>query len=126
MQSKDPAWRSARRWGQRLALHRIAELAKMHGPELSSGVCTLVRSACRMASDAEYLSRRAAAEDNVELLRASATLDAGARQALRDAWLMAELEAKSRPRRSILDEIEAAADRMLLEAPAGDEGGKHA
>ena len=92
----DPAWRSARRWGQRAGMHRIAEVARAHGGELSSGVCRLLRSAARMAADAEYLSRRAAAEDSPDLLRTAAQLDAGARQAERDAWELGAREAAAR------------------------------
>jgi len=92
----DPAWRSARRWGQRAGMHRIAEVARAHGGELSSGACRLLRSAARMAADAEYLSRRAAAEDLPDLLRTAAQLDAGARQAERDAWELASREAQAR------------------------------
>jgi hypothetical protein len=51
------------------------------------------------------------------LLRVAAQLSAGSRQSERDAWALAELEARSRPKRSVLDEIEAEAASMLLEAP---------
>lgn len=94
----DPAWRAARRWGQRAAAHRIREVARAHGGELSSGVCRLLRDAARMSADAEYLSRRAAADNNVDLLRTAAQLSAGARQSERDAWQLAVLEAESRPK----------------------------
>lgn len=104
----DPAWRAARRWGQRAAAHRIAEVAKAHGGELSSGVCRLLRSAARLAADAEYLSRRAAADNNPDLLKVAAQLDAGSRQAERDAWQLAKLEADSRPAASPHEALQAA------------------
>jgi hypothetical protein len=107
----DPAWKAARRWGQRAAAHRIAEVAQAHGGELSSGVCRLLRSASRLSADAEYLSRRAAADDNPDLLKVAAQLDAGARQAERDAWALAKLEADSRP-------TKPDATPWLVEAPA--------
>lgn len=94
----DPAWRAARRWGQRAAAHRIRELAALHGGELSSAVCRLLRSAARLAADAEYLSRRAAAESNPELLKVAKQLDDSARQSERDAWQLAALEAAARPK----------------------------
>jgi hypothetical protein len=99
MVPKDAAWQAARRWAHRAGVHRIRELAGMHGGELSSGVCRLLRSAARLAADAEYLSRRAARDDDPDLLRTAAQLDASARQAERDAWAMADLEARARPPR---------------------------
>lgn len=108
----DLAWRSARRWGQRAGMHRIAEVAQAHGGELSSGVCRLLRSAARMAADAEYLSRRAAADDSPDLLRTAAQLDAGARQAERDAWELAAREAQARRAGG-----PSAIDRLLRDLP---------
>ena len=92
----DPAWKAARRWGQRAAGHRISEMAAAHGGHLSSGVCRLLRSAARLSADAEYLSRRAAADNDPNLLRTAAQLDAGSRPAERDAWALAALEANAR------------------------------
>jgi hypothetical protein len=92
----DPAWRAARRWGRRAAQHRIRELAAAHGGSLSSGVCRLLSDAAEQSADAAYLRARAARDDNPDLLRTAATLSAGARQAERDAWALAELESKTR------------------------------
>lgn len=96
--AQDPAWQSARRWAKTASRHRISELAKMHGGELSSGVCRLLRAAARAAADAEYLARRAANKDDLDILRLSAQLDASARQAERDAWELASREAAARPK----------------------------
>lgn len=96
----DPAWRAARRFGRRAAVHRIREYGQSHGLELSSGVCRMLQDSCQQSADAEYLSARAAADNNPELLRIAAQLRAGARQAERDAWALAVLEAKAKPRPS--------------------------
>lgn len=124
---KEPAWKSARRWGLRSAAHRIREMGTFHGAELSSGVCRLLRSAARMAADAEYLSRRAAADDDIDMLRTAERLDAGARQAERDAWELAARESAARPKRGnpMLAAIEAAGSAVDPELevnapPAGE------
>jgi hypothetical protein len=96
--AKDPAWLAARRLGKQAATRRIAEVARAHGGELSSGVCRMLRSAAELDADATYLRARAAADDNPDLLRTAAQLSAGARQSERDAWALADLEARSRPR----------------------------
>ena len=95
---KDPAWRAARRLGRQAATRRIAEVAQAHGGTLSSGVCRLLRDAADLHADAQYLRARAAADDNTDLLRTAAQLSAGARQGERDAWALAELESRSRPK----------------------------
>lgn len=92
----DPSWRAARRAGRRSAGHRIEELSKFFGGELSSAVCRLVQSECSGAADVEYIRARAAAENNPDLLRIAATLDASSRQAGRDAWELATREAEAR------------------------------
>lgn len=93
----DPSWRAARKWAQRAAAHRIRELADLHGGELSAGVCMLVVDAADLRGDARYLSARARADGNPDLLRVASGLLASARQAERDAWATAALEAKARP-----------------------------
>lgn len=120
----DPSWRASRRAGRRAGGHRIQELSRIHGGELSSAVCRLVMSACSLSADAEYLRARAAADNAPDLLRIAATLDAGSRQAERDAWEMAVREAAARPRESHqarlvreLREIEAE-DRKVRVDPA--------
>lgn len=92
----DPAWRAARSWAKRGARHRIAELAKLHGGELGSEVCALVVDSWEMRGDARYLAAKGRAEGDAELARAAATLLASARQAQRDAWLLASLESEAR------------------------------
>jgi hypothetical protein len=96
----DPAWRAARRWGRRAAQHRIREYGELHGAVLSSGVCRMLTDAAELSADATYLRARAAHDNNPELLRIAAQLTAGARQSERDAWALAELEAKSRRKSS--------------------------
>jgi len=95
----DPSWQAARRWGHRAATHRISELARIHGGELSSSVCGLVEEEWELRADAKYLRARAASDDNPELLRLAATLSAGARQAARDSWEFCIREAQARPQR---------------------------
>ncbi len=95
----DPAWRAARAWARRGASHRITELAKLHGGELGSEACALVVDSWELRGDARYLAARARAEGNAELARTAAALLAGARQAQRDAWALAALEAESRKSR---------------------------
>ena len=104
----DPAWKAARAWGRRAAKHRIAEYAQVHGAELSSGVCRMLSDAAELSADAAYLRARAAKDDNPELLRVAATLTAGSRQAERDAWAIAQLEADAR-RKSAPDDAHAKA-----------------
>lgn len=92
----DPAWRASRAWGRRAARHRIREYAELHGHDLTSGVCRMLSDAADLSADAAYLRARAAKDDNPELLRVAAALTAGARQAERDAWHLATLEADER------------------------------
>lgn len=108
----DPSWRASRRGGRRAGGHRIQELTRMHGGELSSAVCRLVMSACSLSADAEYLRARAAADNAPDLLRIAATLDAGARQSERDAWEMAVREAEARSKASPTD-VHAAIERAF-------------
>ena len=93
----NPEWRATRRWAQRAAAHRVRELAKLHGGDLSAGVCMLIVDASDLRADARYLAARARADDNPELSRTAATLLASARQAERDAWEIASREAAARP-----------------------------
>lgn len=96
----DPAWRAARSWARRGARHRIAELAKLHGGELGSEVCALVVDSWELRGDARYLAARARAENDADIARTAATLLASARQAQRDAWALAALEAEARKSRT--------------------------
>lgn len=96
----DPAWRAARRWAQRAATRRVSEVAKAFGGELSSEVCALIVDSWEMRGDARYLAARARAEGDADMARAAATLLASARQAQRDAWALAALEASARQRTS--------------------------
>lgn len=93
----DPEWRAARNWARRGARHRIAEMAKLHGGEVGSEVCALIVDSWEMRGDARYLAAQARATGDSDLSRAAATLLASARQAARDAWHMASLEAQARP-----------------------------
>jgi hypothetical protein len=94
----DPAWQSARRWGQRAAQHRIRELAPLHGGSLSAGVCALIVDACDLRADARYIAAKARAEGSADLARAAASLLASARQCERDAWEIAHREGEARRR----------------------------
>lgn len=94
-----PAWRAARSWARRGASHRIAELAKLHGGELGSEACALVVDSWELRGDARYLAAQARANGDAELARTAAALLAGARQAQRDAWALAALEAEARKSR---------------------------
>ena len=99
----DPEWRAARNWARRGARHRIAEMAQLHGGELSSEVCALVVDSWELRGDARYLAAMARAKGDGDLSRAAATLLASARQAARDAWQMAALEAGARKARGPVD-----------------------
>jgi hypothetical protein len=56
----------------------------------------MIHDSCLMSAEAEYLSARAAADNDPDLLRTAAQLRAGARQSERDAMAIARLEAESR------------------------------
>jgi hypothetical protein len=97
----DEAARAALAFGRRYASHRRAELGQAHG-ELSAGVGAMVESAGELLSAGRYWAARGIAEGSPDFARLAAQLLAGARQAERDAWALAELEARSR--RAIADE----------------------
>lgn len=92
----DPDWQAANRWGRRYAKHRMGELAKAHGGELSAGVCTIVTTAAALMADARWLRAKAAATSDVKALGLAAQLSTQARQAERDAWELASREAELR------------------------------
>lgn len=75
-------------------------MTRLHGGELGSEVCALIVDSWEMRGDARYLAAKARAEGNADLARAAATLLASARQAQRDAWHLASLEAAARPRQN--------------------------
>lgn len=93
-----PEWRAARTWGKRAAGHRIKEFTKLHGGDLSAGVCMLIVDGAELRADARYIAARARAENDPELSRIAASLLASARQCERDAWELAAREAAVRPR----------------------------
>lgn len=94
----DDAARAALAFGRRYASHRRAELARLHGGELSAGVGSIIESAGELLSASRYWSARSIAEGNPDHARLAAQLAAGARQSERDAWQLAALEAAARPR----------------------------
>ena len=122
----DPQWRAARRWAKTASAYRIREYGALHGADLSSGICTLLVDAGEMRGDARYLSARARAENNPELLRLAATLLASARQAERDAWELASREAAARrlvsPSLPWLRSAASSADEPVPEEPSNDAG----
>lgn len=91
----DDAARAAIAFGRRYAAHRRAELTSAHG-EISAGVGGMVASAGELLAASRYWGARGVAEANPDFARLSAQLVAGARQAERDAWQLATLEAQSR------------------------------
>jgi hypothetical protein len=93
----DPAARAAIAFGRRYASHRRAELARCHGGELSAGVAAMVESAGELLAASRYWQARSVAEGSPDFARLAAQLAAGARQSERDAWQLADLEARSRP-----------------------------
>jgi hypothetical protein len=120
----DDAARAALAFGRRYAAHRRAELMQAHGGAISAGVAAMVESAGELLAQARYWTARGIAEGNPDHARLSATLNAGARQAERDAWTLASLEAQARPRRSSspVARIEArAASRLASAEPVDDE-----
>lgn len=94
----DAAARAAVAFGRRYSAHRRAELARLHGGMLSSGPGSMIESASMLLASSRYWAARASAEGNPDFARLSATLAAGARQAERDAWHLAQLEAQARPK----------------------------
>jgi hypothetical protein len=100
----DPAARAAIAYGRKYASHRRAELARAHG-ELSAGVGAMVESAGELLSAGRYWGARGVAEGSADHARLAATLLAGARQAERDAWALATLEAASRPKPDFRDRL---------------------
>jgi hypothetical protein len=93
----DAAARAAIAWGRQYAAHRRTELGRAHG-DLSAGVGAMVESAGDLLAAGRYWGARSVAEGDADHARLSAQLLAGARQAERDAWALAELEARSRPK----------------------------
>jgi hypothetical protein len=75
----------------------VRELARLHGGELSAGVCMLIVDAADLRADARYIAARARADNDPDLSRTAATLLESARQSERDAWELASREAKVRP-----------------------------
>ncbi len=92
----DPDWQASNRWGRRYAAHRVSELTRMHGGELSAGVCSIVTLAAQHMSDARWLRAKGAADGKLELIRMAANIATNARQAERDAWELASREARAR------------------------------
>lgn len=91
------------RWGRRYAAHRRAELATLHGGELSAGVGALVESAALALAASRYLYALGAAvpltksrATKADFLAQAARLQAEARATERDAWAIAALEAEAR------------------------------
>jgi hypothetical protein len=93
----DEAARAADAAGKRYSSHRRAELTKLHG-ELSSGPSMMIETAGELWGAARYWGARSQAEGNPDYARLAAQLSAGARQAERDGWQLAALEAASRPK----------------------------
>jgi hypothetical protein len=71
-------------------------MGRLHGGALGSEVCALIVDSWEMRGDARYLAAQARATRDPDLARAAATLLASARQAQRDAWALAALEAAAR------------------------------
>ncbi|MEO7032511.1 MAG: hypothetical protein ABI548_01665 [Polyangiaceae bacterium] len=102
----DPAWLALNRWGRRYASNRIAELSDQFGA-LSSGVCGMVVTAGNGLADSAYLRARGAELGDPKLIVAAASLAKDARQAERDAYALAALEASTKPQRSARERLEA-------------------
>lgn len=100
--------------GRRYASHRRAELASLHGGEISAGVGAMVESAGELLASARYWSARSIAEGDPDFARLAATLTAGSRQAERDAWEIAAREAAARREH-------ASQPRSLLAAAQADD-----
>jgi len=98
----DPAWQAANRWGLQWAAHRRTELARMHGGELSSEVCSIIEDAGQAMADARYCRALAASVEAAQPTRA-ADLRSEARQLRIEArghrlaaWEIAAKEAAAR------------------------------
>lgn len=92
-----PKFQAFRAWGRRYASHRIGELAKLHGGEVSAAVGSLVESAALNLAASRFLHAIAASQPSAAkvFLLASRLADS-ARGHERDAWQLASLEAAAR------------------------------
>lgn len=110
----DPAFRSFLVWGRRYAIARRAELARMHGGELSTGVGTLVESAGQAIAAARFVAAKGAQTGDATMLAQAARLSEQAKQLELSAWELASREAAARPQ---ADPLEAVRLRIAAAAP---------
>lgn len=103
----DPAYRPFRNWARRYAAHRRAELARLHGGEVSAGVGAIIESAANALGASRYFQSKGEESLNPDLLKRAADLSALARQHELAAWELAAREGSARPRstRSLVDSI---------------------
>lgn len=118
----DAAWRAAMKWGRRYAAHRRAELAQLHGGEISAGVGALVESEGMLLASSRYWHARGMAENSADHCKLAATLEAQARGCKRDAWELAAREAAARPKLSA--QQRNAADLALIRKQLAERDGK--
>lgn len=115
----DPSWKSADRWSKQWAAHRRTELARLHGGELSSGVCAMVEDARQAMRDARWCASKAASIEQSDPDRA-ASLRSEARQLRIEArghglasWEIAANEARGRPQESAADKLRRRAGKAI-------------
>ena len=92
----DPHAIAAMKWGRRYGSHRRAELAQLHGGEISAGVGAMVESASSLLALARYWEARSVADGDPDLAKLAASLISQARGCERDAWELASREAEAR------------------------------
>lgn len=100
-----PEWQAANKWGQQYAAHRLGELAKAHGGEVSSDVSVLVQDIGDAVADARWARAKAAELEAEGKHERAAALRAEARQLRLEArghrlaaWELAHREAEARPK----------------------------
>lgn len=91
-----PEFRPFAAWGRRYASHHRAELAKLHGGEISAGVGALVESASLALAASRYAQHLGSSLPDVDLLKRAGDLSALARQHELAAWELGAREAAAR------------------------------
>ncbi len=108
----DPAYRPFRNWARRYASHRRAELARLHGGEISAGVGAIIESAATTLGAARFFQVQGEESLNPDFLKRAADLSALARQHELAGFELAAREATAKPKTS--------KTKALIESLRGD------
>lgn len=96
--TSSPDFKPFKAWGRRYATHRRAELAKLHGGEISAGVGAIIESAALALAASRFAGAKGAELADVDLLKRAGDLSSLARQHELAAWELAAREAAARPK----------------------------